>query len=101
MLYAGQFRARDLRRYTAYEGAVAKAQQIDKSDRNDAHGIARMMRVRLFKSVHVKTMAAQEQRMLLTSRKLVQRKLTDIESGMRDTLHNFGLKVGVVGPIGN
>ena len=39
-----------------------------------------MMRVGLFKPVHVKTLIAQEQRMLLTSRKLVQRELMDIES---------------------
>ena len=38
--------------------------------------------------------------MLLTSRKLVQRKLIDIESDMRGTLRNFGLKVSVVGTIG-
>ena len=58
------------------------------------------MRVGLFKPVHVKTLVAQEQRMLLTSRKLVQRKLIDIESDMRGTLRNFGLKVGVVSTIG-
>ena len=40
----------------------------------DARGIAQMMRVGLFKPVHVKTLVAQEQRMLLTSRKLLQRK---------------------------
>ena len=55
-----------------------------------------MMRVGLFKPVHVKTLAAQEQRMLPTSRKLVQRKLIDIESDLRRTLRNFGLKVGAV-----
>jgi transposase len=76
--------------------ALLKAQQINKSDRNDARGIAQMMRVGLFKPVHVKTLAAQEQRMLLTSRKLVQRKLLDIECDMRGTLRNFGLKVGMV-----
>src|SRR3984893_5070375 len=38
-----------------------------------------MMRVGLFKPVHVKTLAAQEQRMLLTSRKLIQHKLLNIE----------------------
>ena len=59
-----------------------------------------MMRVGLFKPVHVKTLAAQEQRMLLTSRKLVQRKLLDIECDMRGTLRNFGLKVGVVSSTG-
>jgi len=55
-----------------------------------------MMRVGLFKPVHVKTQMAQEQRMLLTSRKLLQRKLLDVESDLRGTLRNFGLKVGVV-----
>ena len=32
--------------------------------------------------------------MLLTSRKLLQRKLLDVESDLRGTLRNFGLKVG-------
>ena len=65
---------------TRHMKALLKAQQVNKSDRNDARGIAQMMRVGLFKPVHVKTLIAQEQRMLLTSRKLVQRKLMDIES---------------------
>src|SRR5258705_5382288 len=34
--------------------------------------------------------------MLLPSRKLLQRKLLDVESDLRGTLRNFGLKVGVV-----
>ena len=81
---------------TRHMKALLKAQQVNKSDRNDARGIAQMMRVGLFKPVHVKTLVSQEQRMLLTSRKLVQRKLMDIECDMRGTLRNFGLKVGVV-----
>ena len=84
---------------TRHMKALLKAQQVNKSDRNDARGIAQMMRVGLFKPVHVKTLIAQEQRMLLTSRKLVQRKLMDIEFDMRGTLRNFGLKVGVVSSI--
>ena len=59
-----------------------------------------MMRVGLFKPVHVKTLAAQEQRMLLTSRKLIQHKLLAIECDMRGTLRNFGLKVGVISTAG-
>jgi transposase len=70
---------------TRHMKALLTAQQINKTDRNDARGIAHMMRVGLFKPVHVKTLAAQEQRMLLTSRKLLQRKLLDEESG--DLLH--------------
>jgi len=76
--------------------ALLTAQQISKTDRNDARGIAQMMRVGLFKPVHVKTLVAQERRMLLTSRKLLQRKLLDGESDLRGTLRNFGLKMGVV-----
>src|SRR3984885_1272198 len=81
---------------TRHMMALLKAQQVNKSDRNDARGIAQMMRVGLFKPVHVKTQLAQEQRMLLTSRKLLQRKLLDVECDLRGTLRNFGLKVGVV-----
>jgi transposase len=82
---------------TRHMKALLTAQQISKTDRNDARGIAQMMRVGLFKPVHVKTLVAQEQRMLLTSRKLLQRKLLDVEPDLRGTLRNFGLKVGVVG----
>src|SRR5215471_17886863 len=81
---------------TRHMQALLTAQQISKTDRNDARGIAQMMRVGLFKPVHVKTLVAQEQRMLLTSRKLLQRKLLDVESDLRGTLRNFGLKVGGV-----
>ena len=56
-----------------------------------------MMRVSLFKPVHVKTLASQETRMLLTARKLVQRKMLDVESDLRGTLRNCGLKVGTAG----
>jgi transposase len=81
---------------TRHMKALLTAQQINKTDRNDARGIAQMMRVGLFKPVHVKTLVAQEQRMLLTSRKLLQRKLLDLECELRGTLRNFGLKVGIV-----
>jgi transposase len=81
---------------TRHMKALLQAQQINKSDRNDARGIAQMMRVGLFKPVHVKTLASQERRMLLTSRKLLQKKLLDVEADLRGTLRNFGLKVGVV-----
>jgi transposase len=75
---------------------AALSAQINKSDRNDARGIAQMMRVGLYRPVHVKTLASQKQRMLLTSRQLLQAKAHDIESDLRGTLRNFGLKVGPV-----
>jgi transposase len=79
---------------------AALSARINKTDRNDAHGIAQMMRVGLFKAVHVKTPASQRRRLLLTSRKLLQRKAQDLENDLRGGLRNFGLKVGVVGAAG-
>jgi transposase len=65
-----------------------------KSDRNDARGIAQLMRLGWFRPVHCKSMGAQETRAMLTARKLVQSKLRDIENSLRGILRGFGLKVG-------
>src|SRR6202008_4512762 len=65
-----------------------------KSDRNDARGIAQLMRLGWFRSVHCKSMDAQEVRAMLTARKLVQTKLRDVENSLRGILRGFGLKVG-------
>ena len=54
-----------------------------KSDRNDARGIAQLMRLGWFRPVHCKSMAAQEMRALLTARKLVQSKLLDVQMSLR------------------
>jgi len=83
---------------TRHMRAVLKA-QINKTDRNDARGIAQMMRVRLYRPVHVKTLRSQKLRMLLTHRKLLQAKAIAIENDLRSTLRNFGLKVGMVGNV--
>ena len=83
---------------TRHMRAVLKA-QINKTDRNDARGIAQMMRAGLYRPVHVKTFRSQKLRMLLTHRKLLQSKAIAIENDLRGTLRNFGLKVGVVGTV--
>jgi transposase len=69
-----------------------------KSDRNDARGIAQLMRLGWFRPVHCKSLAAQEVRALLTARKLVQSKLFDVEMSLRGILRGFGLKVGRTTP---
>ncbi len=81
---------------TRHTKAFLKA-QVNKSDRNDARGIAQMMRVNLFRPVHVKTLTSQKRRVLLTARKLLQEKAIAFENDIRGLLRNFGLKVGVVG----
>ena len=83
---------------TRHMRAVLKA-QINKTDRNDARGMAQMMRVGLYRPVHVKTLRSQKLRMLLTHRKLLQSKAIAIENDLRGTLRNFGLKVGIAGKV--
>jgi transposase len=83
---------------TRHMRAMLKA-QINKTDRNDARGIAQMMRVGLYRPVHVKTLRSQKLRVLLTHRKLLQSKAIAIENDLRATLRNFGLKVGMIGTV--
>src|SRR5262249_1995531 len=83
---------------TRHMQAVLRA-QINKTDRNDARGIAQMMRAGLYRPVHVKTLRSQKLRMLLTHRKLLQSKAIAIENDLRATLRNFRLKVGIVGTV--
>ena len=83
---------------TRHMQAVLKA-QINKTDRNDARGMAQMMRAGLYRPVHVKTIRSQKLRMLLTHRKLLQSKAIAFENDLRGTLRNFGLKVGMVGQL--
>jgi transposase len=65
-----------------------------KSDRNDARGIAQLMRLGWFRPVHCKSIGAQETRAVLTARKLIQSKLQDVENSLRGILRGFGVKVG-------
>jgi transposase len=50
--------------------------------------------------VHVKTLQSQQRRMLLTTRKLLQSKMLDLENDLCGTLKNFGFKVGKIGAAG-
>src|SRR6516164_7446890 len=81
---------------TRHMRAVLKA-QINNTDRNDARGMAQMMRAGLYRPVHVKTLRSQKLRVLLTHRKLLQSKAIAIENELRASLRNFGLKVGMIG----
>jgi transposase len=83
---------------TRHMRAVLKA-QIKKADRNDAPRYSQMMRVGLYRPVHVKALRSQKLRMLLTHRELLQSKAIAIKNDLRATLRNFSLKVGIVGTI--
>jgi transposase len=71
---------------------VLKASR-NKTDRNDARGIAELMRVGIYKPVHIKTRASQEAKLLLTARKFLVNKRKDVDNIIRATLLQIGVKV--------
>jgi transposase len=71
---------------------VLKA-RLNKTDRNDANGIADLMRVGLFKAVHVKTLESQHVRALLTARRTMRIKLVDLENAIGGILRSLGFNL--------
>ena len=68
----------------------------NKTDRNDARGIAHLVRLGWFRQVFVKSDEAQRVRMLLVNREQLLNKLQDVENSLRGSLRVFGLRIGRV-----
>ena len=68
----------------------------NKTDKNDARGIADMMRLGHFRPVHVKSQSALFMRTLLVARKQMLSAILKLESTIRGLLRVHGLKVGIV-----
>ena len=66
----------------------------NKTDRNDARGIAQIMRTGWYREVDVKDPRCRSWRALLTARRMVLNKRRDVENGIRALLREAGLKVG-------
>jgi transposase len=80
---------------TRHAKAAMKAQQV-KTDRNDARGLAHIMRTGWFKEVHIKSHDSQELRMLLNNRRFLVDKRMATDNEIRGSLRTFGLKLGKV-----
>ena len=70
----------------------------NKTDRNDALGIAQMMRMGWYRAVHIKGQENRRLRTMLANRKLLKRKLVDLENHIRGSLRIHGLRVGAGRP---
>lgn len=68
----------------------------NKTDRNDARGIAQLVRLGWFRQVFVKSDEAQQVRMLLVGRTHLLNKSHDLENCIRGSLKVFGLRIGTV-----
>jgi len=63
----------------------------NKTDRNDARGIAQILRTGWYSRVHVKSMHSHRVRALLASRKAILKKCVDLENELRGLLRVFGI----------
>ena len=78
----------------ARHAKAALKMQINKSDRKDAVGIARIMQCGWYKEVRVKGLDSHAIKALLVSRALLVKIKRDLENQMRGLLKNLGLVIG-------
>ena len=81
----------------ARHAKAALSLQINKSDRNDAAGLARIMQCGWYKEVQVKRLSCHEIRAVLNSRALLVKLRRDLENQIRGLLKNQGLIIGQAG----
>ncbi len=81
----------------ARQAKAAMAAMPNKTDRNDARGLAQIMRTGWYRAVHVKNSSCRAWRALLTARRLLLNKRRDVENGIRALLREAGLKLGTPG----
>ena len=84
-----------------YEVICLEARQVssalsamrNKTDKNDARGIAQILRTGWYSRVHVKSFESHLIRALLTSRKAVLKKCVDLENEIRGLIRIIGIKL--------
>jgi transposase len=81
----------------ARHAQAALSMQVNKTDANDAHGLAQLVRVDWLKEVAVKSLGSHRLRTLLTSRAQLVNMRRDLATKIRGLLKTFGLVVGKVG----
>src|SRR5579859_551747 len=69
-----------------HAGRVLGAARKNKTDKNDARGIAEIMRAGIYKAVTIKTVTSQRIKALLTVRKMLKTKATDMENAIGSAL---------------
>jgi transposase len=82
-----------------YARSVLKT-RTNKTDRNDARGLAEIMRLGAYRAVHFKDPTSRRLRLLLSLRRLLLRRQLDLEKGVRAALLEYGLQLptGLVNP---
>ena len=93
-----EFRARglDVTCLDARHASAVLKMQMNKTDQNDAEGLAQIMRTGWYRSVHVKSLDAHRARALLGARAQLVGMTTRLSNHIRGVLKTFGLLPGAV-----
>ena len=68
----------------------------NKTDKNDARGLAAIMRAGTYRPVHLKSQTSQRVKVTLAARRILLAKAMDLQIAVRGFLRSFGLSVGYV-----
>jgi transposase len=93
-----EFRARglDVTCLDARHASAVLKMQMNKTDQNDAEGLAQIMRTGWYRSVHVKSLDAHRARALLGARAQLVGMTTRLSNHIRGVLKTFGLLPGAM-----
>lgn len=80
----------------ARHASAALKMQMNKTDQNDAEGLAQIMRTGWYRSVHVKSLDAHRARALLGARAQLVGMTTRLSNHIRGVLKTFGMLPGVM-----
>lgn len=94
-LYAGLLRAKlpVICVETRHAHRILKA-RMNKTDRNDARGLAELARMGIYRPVHVKSPDGQLGRTLLRARETIQRQKLNIDIALGGMVRPYGLRLG-------
>ncbi len=93
LTYGLQFAGFDVVCMEARQVKNALSAMRNKTDKNDARGIAQLLRSGWYRKVHIKSMDSHHIRALLSSRKAVLDKCVDLENEIRGLFKVFGIKL--------
>lgn len=78
---------------TRHAHRILKA-RMNKTDRNDARGLAELARMGMYREVHVKSLECQMVRTLLAARESIQRQRLNIDIALSGILRPYGVRLG-------
>lgn len=89
-------RSLDITCLDARHASAALKMQINKTDQNDAEGLAQIMRTGWYRSVHVKSFDSHRARSLLGARAQLVGMTTRLSNNIRGMLKTFGMLPGAM-----